>query len=120
MSDFNLNCMKHYYFDRDEFIKTVKSAIDIETLYDATMDYGEFNQSENFVWFKDSDEYYVLHKPSGMMINWYKHLGRTNSCNQEGKTLDDLKEFFIAFNEDLKEWAEDHHYVLDTTDSVRR
>lgn len=84
------------------------------------MDYGEFNQSENFVWFKDSDEYYIVHKPSGMIINWYKHLGRTNACNQEGKSLDDLKEFFKLFNEDLKEWAKDNHYTLDTTESVRR
>lgn len=44
----------------------------------------------------------------------------TNTCNQEGKSLDDLKEFFKLFNEDLKEWAEDNHYTLDTTESVRR
>lgn len=44
----------------------------------------------------------------------------TNACNQEDKKLDDIKEFFKLFNEDLKEWAEDNHYILDTTESVRR
>ena len=44
----------------------------------------------------------------------------TIACNQEGKKLDDIKEFFKLFNEDLKEWAEDNHYILDTTESVRR
>ena len=37
----------------------------------------------------------------------------TNACNQEGKKLDDIKEFFKLFKEDLKEWIEDNHYVLD-------
>ena len=29
------------------------------------------------------------------------------------KKLDDIKEFFKLFKEDLKEWIEDNHYVLD-------
>lgn len=101
--------MKHYYFDRDEFCRAVKSVMDIETLYDVTMSYGEFNQTYDFVWFNYDSEYYIVHKPSGMIINWYKHLGRTNACNQEGKTLEDVKEFFKLFNEDIKEWTEDNH-----------
>ena len=27
--------------------------------------------------------------------------------------IDDIKEFFKLFKEDLKEWIEDNHYVLD-------
>ena len=113
MTDTKLNEMKQYYFDRDEFVKAVESVISVNTLYDAVMDYGEFNQTYNFIWFHYDGEYYVLHKPSGLMVNWYKHLGRTNTCNQEGKTLEDVKEFFRLFKEDLEEWAEDNHYVLD-------
>lgn len=47
------------------------------------------------------DEYYIIHLESGMMVNWYKHLGRTNTCSQKDRTIDDYYEFFRLFKEEL-------------------
>ena len=33
------------------------------------------------VW-RHEDDWYILHKPSGTLINWYKHCGRINTCNK--------------------------------------
>ena len=46
-------------------------------------------------------EYYIIHLESGMMVNWYKHLGRTNTCSQKDRTIDDYYEFFNLFKEEL-------------------
>lgn len=64
-------------------------------------------------WWKEFDTYKVgttanscstiIHRDSGTIINWYKHLGRTNTCNKEGFTLADLKELLLLLKEDLKE-----------------
>lgn len=40
--------------------------------------------------------------PKVTEYNWYKHLGRTNTCNKEGFTLADLKELLLLLKEDLK------------------
>ena len=50
----------------------------------------------------DADEFYIIHRESGTMINWYKHLGRTNTCNKEGFTLEDLHELLVLLKEDLE------------------
>ena len=52
--------------------------------------------------FKDDDEYYILHKPSGTMINWYKHMGRTNTCNKD-LSLDELRLFLLLLRKELVE-----------------
>ena len=49
------------------------------------------------------DEFYIIHFDSGTIINWYKHIGRTNTCNDEDFTLNDLREMLILLKEDL-EW----------------
>ena len=56
---------------------------------------------DEFVMVKNGDEYYIIHLASGTVINWYKHLGRTNTCNKSGFTIDDLNEFLIHFKEDI-------------------
>ena len=39
--------------------------------------------TDNFKIFRIDDEFYILHIESGIIVKWYKHLGRTNSFNQE-------------------------------------
>ena len=104
-----LEYMDQYRLDRDIFCKIVSETTGCDILLNA-FDYNEFNQSLNFVWFKDEGEYYIVHKNSGMMVNWYKHLGRTNTCSQSFRSIDDYYEFFRLFKEELVEWAENHHY----------
>ena len=57
--------------------------------------------TDNFHSYHDNDdEYYIIHLPSGTMINWYKHLGRTNTCNKN-LSLAELKLFFILLKNDM-------------------
>ena len=106
-----LQYMKQYHIDRDMFRKIVSETIGYDNLMSA-FDYGEMNQSYNFAWFRYDGEFYIVHKDSGMMINWYKHTGRTNTCSQDFRTVEDYYEFFKMFKEELEEWASDNHYKL--------
>lgn len=92
--------LPQYHFERDDFIKafceffTSEQIVDIETLCQET------TYLDDFILLYHEDEFYILHKDSGVVINWYKHLGRTNTCNREDFTLDDLREFLnILANE---------------------
>lgn len=48
--------------------------------------------NDEFLMTRSDDEFYIIHFRSGTIINWYKHMGRTNTCNKN-LTLDDLREF---------------------------
>jgi hypothetical protein len=39
---------------------------------------------------------------TGVLINWYKHLERTNTCSREDFTLEDLREMLTRLYEELK------------------
>jgi hypothetical protein len=107
-----LTSMPQYPIERDELCKIVENTVGYETLLDAFC-YGEFNQGDEFAWFRNGDGFYIVHLDSGMLINWYKHLGRCNTCSQSNRTADDYYEFFRRFKEDLKYWAECHKIKLD-------
>ena len=52
-----------------------------------------YHRTDEFLITKNcGDEFYIIHFPSGTIVNWYKHVGRTNTCNKN-LTLDDLREF---------------------------
>ena len=102
-NDKRLTDMPQYHIDRDVLCDIVEKTIGYETLRNAFCQ-GEFHTSEEFVWFRDDDEFYIIHKRSGMMINWYKHLGRTNTCSQSNRTIEDYYEFFKAFDDDYGRW----------------
>ena len=85
-----LKDMKQYYFDRDVFVKTVNEII--PNLLDILADHGDTLYTDYFHCFRYTDEFYIIHLQSGTMINWYKHLGRTNTCNKN-ISLDEFKEF---------------------------
>jgi hypothetical protein len=99
--------LKQYHFDRDEFTAAfmqVLSEDEIFDLEDACRLHKEFN--EFLLYYDTFEEYYIIHLKSGTIINWYKHLGRTNTCNKEGFTIEDLKEFLAALKEDMRGNAE--------------
>ena len=98
--DFDLDRYKQYYFDRDDFVKYVDkySPLLIEYMWDQ----GCFFNTDSFFMFRKEDEFYILHVDSGIMINWYKHLGRTNTCNRDiDKEV--FKEFLILLNNEILE-----------------
>lgn len=96
-----LENLPQYHFNRDEFCKvfneffTLDQICDIESMCQG----GEIFDSFSLIY--NADEFYILHRDSGIMINWYKHLGRTNTCNRPDFTLDDLRVFLAALKEDI-------------------
>lgn len=104
MTETRLIDLPQYHIDRDDFNKVIAATIGYEKLYDAFSYAGEFAQDDEFAWWHYSDEFYVLHKNSGMLVNWYKHTGRTNTCSQNNRTLEDYYEFFTRFSEELDYW----------------
>lgn len=73
----NLSPMKQYPIERDAFCKIFGKIYDdfYNALYDTT--------TESFKVWRYDEEFYILHLDSGTMINWYKHLGRCNTCNKD-------------------------------------
>ena len=98
-----LSNLPQYPIERDVFCDIIEKTIGYRKLSNA-FTYGEFNQDDEFAWWRYDDEYYILHKVSGMLVNWYKHEGRCLTCSQSDKTVEDYYEFFNAFSEELDYW----------------
>lgn len=96
-----LETLPQYHFERDDFVKAFYEVFTDDEIIDIDVDCSCHRQLEEFILSRWEDEFYIIHRESGTMINWYKHLGRTNTCNKEGFTLDDLNEFLILLKEDL-------------------
>ena len=60
-----------------------------------------YESSDFKAWYYE-DEWYILHKPSGTLINWYKHCGRINTCNKK-LSVAQYQEFANMFLEDIKD-----------------
>lgn len=99
---YELEDLPQYHIDRDLMCKIVADTIGYERLMDA-FDYGTV-VCDSFAWFRNSDEFYIIHLDSGMVINWYKHLGKTNTCSQSNRTVKDYYAFFNLFKEELDYW----------------
>lgn len=102
MSDI-LETLPQYHFERHAFCKAFKEFFTSDQIFDIEVLCQGNTHCSNFSLFHDSDEFYILHRDSGIMINWYKHLGRTNTCNRPDFTLDDLRIFLKALKEELIE-----------------
>lgn len=87
----NLREAEQYPIDRDIFCNI------FEWMCEVIYDLSDYNGADFKVW-RDDDEFYLMHKDSLTVINWYKHLGRTNTCN---KVL--TKEEYLQFSDLLKE-----------------
>ena len=98
-----LETLPQYHFDRDDFCKVFGEVFTDGEIIDIDVMCGYPQNTENFLLYRWEDEFYIIHRDSGTIINWYKHLGRTNTCNKEGFTLADLKELLLLLKEDLKE-----------------
>ena len=86
--------LPQYHFDRNE-MSEVFDADFMYWIWDHLNEVGD-----EFYIFKHWDEFYIIHLPSGTIINWYKHVGRTNTCNKN-LSIEDLKEFKKMLLEDF-------------------
>ena len=94
--------LPQYYFERDKFCEALFTNCTEDEYTEFISEY-EFTTS-SFIFKRVGDEFYVIHMDSGIIINWYKHLGRTNTCNASNFTYDKLVEFFKLF---IEEWREE-------------
>lgn len=94
----HLQILPQYHFDRDAFVRVIrKNYPDFEDdFFDCIPD----KHTDSFSLFTVGDERYILHRESGTMINWYKNLGRTNTCNKP-LDLQGLEEFILLLKAEL-------------------
>ena len=97
------------WIPRETFSNIVQRIFDnnkedgIYDLFYRFADYGLSPYSHDFMWWKDdNDDYYILHKESGMMVTWYKHIGRANYCSQPWRTVAEFDYFLTELH---KEYA---------------
>lgn len=98
-----LKDLPQYHFQRDEFVNVFYDVFDDEQVDEVIQACSEERYSNRWLLYYAEDEYYIIHLTSGIIINWYKHLGRTNTCNRPGFTLDNLRTFLTELKSDLFE-----------------
>ena len=96
-----LETLPQYHFSRNDFCKVMFEVFTTEEYIDLDVECGCNTHLDNFSLFRVEDEFYILHRDSGTIINWYKHAGRTNTCNNPNFTLDDFREFLIELRKEL-------------------
>jgi len=91
----NLDTLKQYAIDREVFTRIFLR------IYKLDMDDYLYNyEGHSFKAWKYDDEFYILHKDSGTLVNWYKHLGRTNTCNKNLSLVEYLQ-FVTMFLDEI-------------------
>ena len=96
-----LETLPQYHFTRDDFCSVLFDVFTMEEYVDIDVECGCNTHLDNFTLMRVEDEFYILHRDSGILINWYKHAGRTNTCNKPDFTLDDFREFLVELRKDL-------------------
>lgn len=93
--------LPQYHFERSDFCNVIEQVFTWDEFVDVEIECGRNTHLDEFSLFRWEDEFYILHRNSGIMINWYKHAGRTNTCNKPDFTLDDFKKFLFELRNDL-------------------
>ena len=96
-----LETLPQYHFSLDDFCNVMFDVFTMEDYIDIDVECGCNTHLDNFTLMRVEDEFYILHRDSGTLINWYKHAGRTNTCNKPDFTLDDFREFLVELRKDL-------------------
>ena len=97
----SLATLPQYHFDRDDFCKVFREVFTMDEFIEIDVLCGSRTDLSEFFLFRWEDEFYILHRNSGILINWYKHMGRTNTCNKPDFTLDNFREFLMELRKDL-------------------
>ena len=94
IKSYDISKLPQYHFDRASFVDAFKEVFSTDDLLDLYVACQKNTKLDNFYLYYDTfEEFYIWHIPSGTIINWYKHLGRTNTCNKEDYSIADLHEF---------------------------
>jgi hypothetical protein len=96
-----LQTLPQYHFDRDDFCNVIREVFTWDEFEDIDVECSCNKHYDEFSLFRVDDEFYILHRNSGILINWYKHAGRTNTCNKPDFTLEDFEEFLMKLREEL-------------------
>ena len=99
-----MKTLPQYHFERDDFTKILFEVFTYDEFIDVDVLCSSNTHIDGFSLMRFEDEFYILHRDSGTLINWYKHAGRTNTCNKPDFTLDDFREFLTKLREELV-WA---------------
>ena len=91
--------LPQYHFNRDDFCAVIRK--NYPYFEEDFFDCMPITHTDSFSLFTVSDEIYILHRESGTMINWYKNLGRTNTCNKP-LDLKDLEKFILLLKYEMK------------------
>lgn len=91
--------LPQYHFDRNDFVNTFGRVFSSEEIFELEVACQEHRHLDDFILHYAEDEFYIIHLYSGTIISWYKHLGRCNTCNKEGFSLDDLQELLEVLKE---------------------
>lgn len=93
--------MKHTILLRDEFIDAFKHVFTWEEIVDLEVKCQGHTRIGDFYLYYDNDEFYFINLESGVIVQYYKHLGRCNSINDEF-TVEELIEFLINLRKELQ------------------
>lgn len=99
--------LKQYHFERADFVKEFKSVFTTDEICSIEFLCQDDIELDTFLLFYSDDEFYIYHKPTDTIINWYKHLGRINTCNKPDFALEDLH----LFLQNLKNELDDHRVI---------
>jgi hypothetical protein len=95
-----MRTLKQYHFERNDFLKVFAEVFG-DRMSDVEIACQEQRSTDSFLLYYKEDEFYIIHLESGTIINWYKHLGRTNTCNDESFYLSDFRTFLTLLREEL-------------------
>ena len=95
--------MEQYHFEREDFCNAFNEVFTSEQ-YNKLFDIltSGYNSYE-FILTRHDDDFYILDTETGLLITWYKHLGRINMTNDKTLTLDELKREFNKLKNTLIE-----------------
>jgi len=97
--------MKQYHFERQDFCNVFNEVFtnnQYDKIFDLMTRYEGY-QSYKFILTRHYDDFYILDTETGLLITWYKHLGRINMTNDKNLTLSELYQELIKLKADLEE-----------------
>ena len=94
--------LEQYYFTKEDFISEFRKVFTNVEILNIISYCEDLHITDKFFLLYENGEYYIIHRDSGIIINWYKHLGRTNTCNKKGFTKKDFHKFLRSLRKSLK------------------